>query len=456
MSGSPPTNPKGSPLFFILVLTGILLGGGVPSSFAQTPPDPARLAATEAFRTIQDRCPRLYERAPSPDDQVVIAEVFRKVDLAWKDSQVSYLQYWRGALAQCLGRTEWARTDLSAFIRSADSDPSLEALRTEAVRRLSRLDAPAAGTGPSSQWVAKPDRLEVALNYSAGIDFHQLDCTDDGTPATGQSINAACTGASTYTPARSIGGVPASLHSRLSLFPLVAFGPTVSLHLDLPLTAGLPDDRSPGSTLEFRVGAILRLLPSFSVGRRKAAFRAEGGVSIIRGSISPWAGNAKYVSDLGFLDAGTYSFSSVGAFGGVEGEVEISSRALLAWGGSVSLAVPVAGKELALTVPPSTAEKNGQEGVEIVPEPLSAHRWDAAARVSLLFTGLSANIAAGPSLDLGFHQVSLEHPDDPSDVWRVSLPEEEAGDRDERKVYSTRRRELQLRIGIDIRFGTRK
>ena len=111
---------------------------GLGPAWAGTTTDVAALAA---YQTREAYCPDVgtldVTRAAASVAQV--ATVWQQVSEAYEAERVSYILYWRGMLAQCLGYDGKATADLSAFIKS-DADRSESAgMIGDARRRLKFL-----------------------------------------------------------------------------------------------------------------------------------------------------------------------------------------------------------------------------------------------------------------------------------------------------------------------------
>ena len=120
----------------LLVLGAVL---GVPPAFAGDLTDEAALAA---HQTREEHCSDVgtinVTKAAASVTQV--ATVWQQVSEAYEAEQISYILYWRGMLAQCLGYDDKAVSDLSAFIKSDAEHTESAGMLADARRRLNFLE----------------------------------------------------------------------------------------------------------------------------------------------------------------------------------------------------------------------------------------------------------------------------------------------------------------------------
>jgi hypothetical protein len=123
----------------------VALGLMAPSAFAQdrARPGTAAEAALLAAQTHGEHC----ADAKGDDIEVagssiaVVAAVWADVSRVTDASREPGLLYWRGLLAECLGRKDKAEQDLSAFVERYGDDPGWAQPVQESRRRLRRMGA---------------------------------------------------------------------------------------------------------------------------------------------------------------------------------------------------------------------------------------------------------------------------------------------------------------------------
>lgn len=427
--------------------------------------DPSVDAALEADQVNQEHCASLFtaqvDQAASAT--VAVAEAWQRVDEVYGQTGAAYLLYWRGALAQCLGRDEAAEADLSQFVQAQGGSTMFASLVQNAKTRLRRLGSGASlGQGASASFLRLGPVLEVGASWSAGSGVHSLACID---AENGQTENAACLGAQYERTDLEPALVPAAVQLGLDGFFTRGFGVGGRLFLDLAAPSGLPVDRAPGPTLQVHVGPQLRLLTSVASGGRAGWFRAEVRFAASFSRMSPMAGSAKYAESQlgGYLDAGSWALRQVGAAARLEGAVEIGSRMVLFLSGRYAWYAPMAGSASSQVVGPGPVElrhdlsdsETHTENVEILPDLVSTSQMSAGGRVGLLLPTKVRSIALGPFVGVDFLRAVMTFPNDAHDCWRLDSDEEcgSSGDGQYRKVYSTQRHDLYVTVGIDARFG---
>ena len=450
-----------------LVLAALALLAAAPAG-AQ---DPAVEVALEADQVNQEHCASLYtvqvERAASAT--VAVADAWLRVDEIYAETGAVYLLYWRGALAQCLGREEAAVTDLTAFVESQSGSTMFASLVQNAKTRLRRLGgATSVGQGASASFLRLGSVLELELSWSAGSGFHSLACTDPH-PVNEQTENAACLPGKYPSTHVEPAIVPASAQLAVDGFLSRGFGFGGRLLLDLAVPSGLPVDRAPGPTLQVQAGPQVRLLNSVASGGRAGWFRLEARFAASFTRMSPMAGAAKYAEDVmhGYLDAGSWALRHVGVAGRLEGAMEVGSGLVLLLEGRYAWFAPmpgssspraVEGSPVELTDPDDSSVINTEE-VQILPELISTSQMAAGGRVGLLLPTKSRSVAVGPFIGVDFLRATMTFPNDGDDCWRVDSTEECGttntldGDSSFRKVYSTQRHDLYVTVGVDARFG---
>jgi hypothetical protein len=420
--------------------------------------DPAVEAALEADDINQEHCASLYtgrvDRAASATMAVALA--WQRVDQVYSETEASYLLFWRGVLAHCLGREEAAAADLTEFVEGQSDSSMFASLIKQAETRLRRLGEDL-GQGGSARFLRLGPALEVGVSWSGGSGFHELACTD----ATVDALNVTCVPDDGFLPESAAALVPASVQLHLFAFPARPFGLGARLAVHLAAPSGLPTERSPGPTLQIQVGPQLRLLDSVAAGRRSGWFRAEAGFAASFTRMSPMAGQPKYQDDLqGFLDPGSWDLKHVGVAARLEGAVELSPKVAVALSGRFAWYAPMAGSHATRAAEPGPVELSSVGGsthteeVEILPELQTTSQMSAGGRVGLLLPVGTAPVAVGPFVAVDFLRATMTFPNDPADCWQYG-GDDACGTPDiaSRKVFSSRRHDLYVTAGIEARFG---
>ena len=424
--------------------------------------DPAVDAAVQADDVNQQHCASLdtrqVDRAASAT--VAVAEAWGRVDEVYEQTGADYLLYWRGVLAQCLGRDEAALADLTAFVQGQEGSTQFSSMVKLARTRVRRLGDPSRlGQGAAGALLTRGGPLEVGASWSAGSGVHELACTDGDDWGT---VNSTCVGTDEHFADYRPAAVPASVQAHIDGFPTRAFGLGARVLLALPAPGGLPDSRSPGPTLQLDVGPQLRLLESVSSGRRPGWLRVEVRFAASFARMSPMAGSAKYVGETGgYLDAGTWSLAHPGVSGRLEGALELGPKAALILSGRVAWYAPMPGQTARRVVEPGEVELGTSggstrlEGVQVLPELVRSSQLSAGGRVGLALP-IQQGSAVTPFVAVDFLRATMTFPDSPGDCWVVGS--DEACDSDDglhRKVFSTRRHDLYVTAGVDVRFAVR-
>ena len=457
-----------------LVVVG-LMALGVPGLASAE--DPALEAALEADRVNQDHCANLYSAKVDTmaSSMVTVAEVWQHVSQVYEDTQAPYLLYWRGALAQCLGRDESAAADLEAFVAAQDGVTMFASLVRNAQTRLRRLGGSAGvGQGAAATFLRAGPTLEVRAAYLGGSGLTVLSCRDDGSRETGQPINSGCIGG--VNPKSAVGAAiaPLGLDVGADAFFARPIGLGVRVLFDVGAPVALPDSRSPGARLELRAGPQLRILNSVASGGRAGWLRATVRFAAAFGDLSPWAGQAKYINDLvAFHDVGSWALRHAGIAGTLAGAFEVGKGAILQIEGRFAWFVPVQAAGLRRTRdggpvdvrvdghlnddPDDDVFRTEEIPEAFQPDPIRSGRLSGGLRIGVLVP-VGAGVAVGPFFDAALQQATIMFPDEGQDVWcavgddanGVSLC---SGDGDIRKVYSTQRDDILLRLGVTVRFG---
>jgi hypothetical protein len=434
--------------------------------------DKALDAAMQADEVNQRYCADLYSGKVdvAAGATVAVAEVWQQVSAVYEETKAPYLLYWRGALAQCLGRDEAAVADLEAFVAASGQSTMFADIVRQANGRLRRLGGKAqVGSGAAARWLRRQAALEIDLRYGIGGGASTLHCTDDDEPESGPRVeNSGCVGGRAFDPQSAPLFAPALLEASISAWPAVPFGLGGRAVLAVPAPNGLPDARSPGVTGDFELGPALRFGNSVASGKRAGSLRVEPRLAISLASLSPWAGSSKYVAEMqAFLDAGTLRLFQLGpalrllVAGELGPSLALAVEGRFAW--FPALPGSVASTQRGPATVPVRIDDGGttedasddtyrDEAVRVLPELLNSSRMAAGLRVQLLRAHEERPLASGPFLDFGWTRAALVYPDDPADVWCAAEPCGLA-DGDLRKVFSTRRDDWVARVGIELRLG---
>jgi hypothetical protein len=128
-------------------------------------------------------------------DDAGAARAIGDVSDAWEDvarvheeTGATWLLYWRGLLAQCIGQNERATAALTQFVDSESEDPGMATMVRDARRRLTRLGQGKTGSPPASPPANAPTiAAGIALVLTAsgtgvggGVGLSQLSATRAG------------------------------------------------------------------------------------------------------------------------------------------------------------------------------------------------------------------------------------------------------------------------------------
>jgi len=423
-------------------------------------------AALQADTTNEEHCANLYTArvGQAAAATLAVAEVWQHVDQVYERTKAQYLLFWRGALAQCLGREDAASNDLQEFIDSQKDSSMFVGLVRQARVRVRRLvGSRTVGQGPTAKWIRRSNRFELDVSYGVGGGVQELACID-GDTGSYSYLNSVCVGGS--TPESSYAGEFSLARVRLRIdgYPTQRFGIGARLGLDWSLPTNLPRDGDPGPFFTVAFGPQLRYQDSVASGGRAGWLRLELRFSAAFGSISPWGGSKYPIK--GYLDVGTWALRHVGPAIWLSGAVEASPKVVIEAGGWFAWYVPMPGASSPQTAQPSPAEIRWQadgttqdieseptraEEVEILPEVEKTGRWVAGGKVALLIPKDRTGFAVGPFFSVDVQSAWIRFPNDEDDVWPADCGL--AGDGTCRKVYSTRRLDLVARLGIEFRFG---
>jgi len=492
------SSPRVSDIFASTVAALVLVLAGAAHA------DPSIDAATQASDVNQEECANVHtlKQRTSAAGVQKVAEVWNEVGRVYEEEgKAPYLLFWRGVLAQCLGRNELAVLDLESFIASQKGQTMFVDLVRQAKSRLKRLGSRGKiGEGPSAVWLRKSDIVELNLSYGVATGLRGMGCTDAGgehpweqEPGDERRVsNSSCVGMSApQTTTQDALLIPADgspppfwpvgLRFGVAAFPLPALGLGGLLQLDAVVQSESLELHAPLPVAQVFLGPQLRVKSSVSSGRRASEFRVAPRFAISWGSSSPWAGQ-KMPVDRGILDAGAVSTRHIGVQLELSGRFEVSPRVVLSISGefvyyfdgkpdsSVALAPP--GPRTVQWEEDFSAPIEVVERVEKYPELQGTSRLYGGGRVAILVPHKVHNLALGPFFEVAFHRTHLAYPNRQGDEWdaqeavvtrvataakpHIELVEqfsETRGDIYDRKVYSTRRQDLLFRVGVEIQFG---
>jgi hypothetical protein len=465
--------------------------------------DPSIDAATQASAVNQEECANVHtlKQRTSAAGVQKVAEVWNEVGRVYEEEgKAPYLLFWRGVLAQCLGRNELAVLDLESFVASQKGQSMFVDLVRQSKSRLKRLGSRGkVGEGPSAAWLRKSDIVELTLSYGVATGLRGMGCTDTGgesfeerEPDTVSRVpNSTCVGGSAAQTSTGDALLlpaagspppfwPVGLRFAATAFPLPPLGFGGVLQLDAVLQSEALELHAPGPVTQLFLGPLLRVKSSVSSGRRASELRIAPRFAVAWGRANPWAGH-KIPSLNDILDAGSLSTRHIGVQLELSGRFEVSPRAILSISGEFVYyfdGKPDSSTALAPAKPRTVEwDLDGdlidvEEQVEKFPELLSTSRVYAGGRVSILVPHKVHNLAVGPFFEMGFHRTHLQYPNRLSDEWdagtavlnrvgidgkpsplMVATPADPARGLFLRKVYSTRRQDLLFRVGVEIQFG---
>ena len=133
--------------------------------------DLAEQIAAKAQKTHEDHCAKAAGAGAESDAALATAEVgavWAEVALVHETTGATWLLYWRGLLAQCIGQNERAAEALEEFVESGAALDGMDAMVRDAEKRLRRLrpeyDAPERARRPPT-----PEQRRRAGQLAAGL-----------------------------------------------------------------------------------------------------------------------------------------------------------------------------------------------------------------------------------------------------------------------------------------------
>jgi hypothetical protein len=432
------------------------------------------LAAADANDANQTFCSDAYStdvaQAAGATKQVL--EAWSGVDQAYAETGESMLLYWRGVLAQCLGRPDTATEDLLEFTDDADPSGPYANMVEEAGRRLKRLDRKRElGSGAAARHLSRDLVFEGRVAYRGGLAIYLQGCGDD--PDAG-AYNYACAGGEPLIK-NALLGMPAATVAWLAVYPAPQVGLRAGVSLR-PLTRsylgvdplsrdGEHPDVVPGYPLtavgpvwSITVGPVFRVQPHPEARKRTRRVLLSPLFYLHHERISPWAGNMAGTQQLVY--AGTYGWTLPGAGFSGELDLQLSAKLALALGGAAGICIPTSSPSLQTVMGPSAeylwAQRDlveqGSEHNRLAPIGLDA--GFAGLHVGLVLPAPDRSLAFEPRFSMLWETSRLRFGDDPQlDVWVEDVDPGSKEVLEERKVYSTRQHLISVGIELAIRFG---
>lgn len=430
------------------------------------PPADPMMVAIEAQAANQKFCADIYNSKVSTSNNAYanVLAAMTKVDDAYAESNAGYLLYWRGALRQCLNNSDRAKVDLELFLEREGNNMMFAGLVRDAQKRLRRLGVARKSTGGSaSELVRSPRVLDLRIDVAGGSGVLGLLCTDPLEGENGrQTVNSAC------TPSGGAG------QSQAAVAPLVVdlgldgyfndkVGLAGRLRAGVLLPMDFPNSRAPGPSFEVSLGPNFRLENPKEGGAPGVALRIQPQFAFAISEVHPWAGSAKYLTDMeeahgtAFFDAGSYLLPSVGGGLRLQGEAETAPSTVVEWGVEGAYYAPSPVSLLRRTADPSDDIPQSRRV-----EPIEGGRFMVGGRIGVLKTVGDKAVAIGPYVDMRLNHSSVRFPDNPAHCWDVGLADDEAfpqnldcssaGDGGYRKIFSTSHLHFLARVGITIRL----
>jgi len=410
-------------------------------------PDPAD-AAARANEVNQTYCGNAYSSdiTLAADSMRRVAETWSIVNEVYEETDAPYLLYWRGVLAQCLGRPEHAHEDLGQFVTSQKDGGAYADLVRQAKVRLRRLGRKRdLGDGPIAHYLRSVHWFEGSIGYRAGLVVQSQACTDvaDISKELGY-LDGACLSGSPPVWKHGLIGQPAGIDAAIAFYPTKVLGGGGRFTLDATATSDLgvdeewlpPTEVGPMWTL--LLGPVVRLQKPVSSGSRGLRLQLMPAFYARHERTSPLAGALNMEKTVGLTPAGTYGWTLPGLGGQIELSIEasrtIAVRLGAIGGGSFGRADP----DLRETEAPSA---------EIVRMPDATSLGSAGfigGHFGLLIALGKGDLAFAPALNVSWRTSVLGYPDPLGDEFR--------GDED-RRVYSTRQDLLSVTLDLALRFG---
>ena len=413
--------------------------------------DDAAEAAAKANEVNLTYCGASYSSNVSlaADSTERVAKVWGEVDRVYADTGTPYLLFWRGILAQCLGKTESATEDLEAFLEWQEDDGGFDDLARQAQSRLRRLDrGKDPGTGPVARHLAADTLLDLSLAWRGGGLMQAVICADD--PAAGP-LNTPCLGGSEVWKADQMPSlanveVGAAVHFSRVVGAAVFFELAATADSSLGTEDGTYPETPIGPRWSLWAGPSLRFQRPLAPRVRGTKLTLTPAFHLRHGVISPWAGGLNTTEPI-LLYPGTFGWTLPGLALRADLQVQIAPALALDLDLEGGIGLPSKG--------PSLTERQGPAAeVVILPDPAQLTHAFAGARVGPLLPLGEGRVALIPSLFVRWEGSTLRYADDlVGDVWTENVGTEDDPDYKSRKVYSVRQHLLTVGGEIELRFG---
>lgn len=409
--------------------------------------DPAVEAAARANEVNQTYCGDAYSRDISlaADSTMRVADAWREVSEIYEETEVPYLLFWRGVLAQCLGRPGNAYDDLDSFVESQETTRAYADLVRQAKVRLRRLGRKKdLGDGPIASYLQSNQVFEGTVGYRGGMIVQGQACTDSPESGNDRYLNVACLAGDPPVWRWGLMGQPAGLKLALAGYPLPFLGIGGRFEADLPLASDLGvdegwlDPTQVGPLWTLLVGPVLRLQKPMSTGARGLRLQIMPGFHARHERISPLAGALNMLEKVGLVGVGTYGWTLPGGALWMELSLEVSRSVALRLGGGGGITGSRIDPSLPVVAEPSAEIVNMPSITSI------GATGHARGHLGLLWALDQGNLAFAPTLAFSWHTSGIGFP--------VPTGDEFHGDED-RKVYSTRQDLYCITLELALRFG---
>lgn len=416
--------------------------------------EPAAEAAARANEVNQTYCGDAYslDVTLAADSTMRVAETWSQVDHVYQDTSVPYLLFWRGVLAQCLGRPENAYEDLEAFIETQEQEGGYADLVRQAKVRLRRLGRKRQlGDGPAARWLRDRHVIEASVGYSVGLVIQRQVCTDE--PVEGEPfapLDGGCLGQEFPLWKNGVMGQLAGLDAAVAVYPVsvlglgVRFGAGVTTESQLGVAKDglLPTQVGPLWTM--LAGPVLRLQKPVSSGARGVRAQIMPGLHVRHERLSPLAG-AMNLESVGLIPAGTYGWTRPGFATWFDLTVELNRVAALRFGGEGGVAAPTEAPDLTEVVAPSGR-------VLRMPDPLDLGAAGfAGGHLGVLIALGKGTTAFSPTIRFCWQTSNLRFPEPVGD--EVDGGVSSKGEPLDAKVYSTRQDLYSITLDLTFRIG---
>ena len=408
-------------------------------------------AAARANEVNQTYCGDAYSRdiELAADSMRRVAEAWSLVNEVYEETDAPYLLFWRGVLAQCLGRPEHAHEDLGSFVVSQNDSGSYADLVRQAKLRLRRLGRRQdLGDGPVARYLHADHWFEGSIGYRAGLIVQSQACTDVADVSLDLGyLDGACVSGSPPVWKHGLVGQPAGLDAAFAFYPSKVVGVGGRFTLDATATSDLGVDEGwleptqVGPLASILLGPVVRLQKPLSTGSRGLRLQVMPAFYARHERISPLAGALNMVKTVGLTPAGTYGWTLPGLGGQIELSIEASRIIAIRLGA-------IGGGSIGRDNPALREVEAPSSEIVRMPEPtvLGAAGF-IGGHVGLLVATGKGNRAFAPSLNVSWRTSAIGYPD--------PLGDEFLGDED-RRVYSTRQDLLSVTLDLALRFGVER